>query len=132
MSTQVLPEYICPITQECMTSPVIGSDGHSYEEAAIRQWLISNSRSPMTREYMSATSLRPNHALRNSIERYLSTAPVSTLQNDVTSQFAFKPLPIDVTANIHMHNGAPVMHVHLKSPSVGERQPIALIAMIEF
>ena len=131
MSTQVLPEYICPITQECMTSPVIGSDGHSYEEAAIRQWLISNSRSPMTREHMSATSLRPNHALRNSIERYLSTAPVSTLQNDVTSQFAFKPLPIDVTANIHMHNGAPVMHVHLKSPSVGERQPIALIAMID-
>ena len=32
-------ELICPITMELMTEPVIAADGHSYEKAAIEEWL---------------------------------------------------------------------------------------------
>ena len=74
-------EYICPITSEIMTDPVIGTDGHTYERSAITEWLTTqHTHSPMTRVPMTVGDLKPNFALRASIERWLSThtpAPVS-------------------------------------------------------
>ena len=63
-------EYLCPITLVIMTDPVIGSDGRSYERAAITQWLRSNPHSPLTREPMTLSSLKTNYALKSAIERY--------------------------------------------------------------
>lgn len=46
-----LPAFaICPITLEVMESPVVLSDGHSYECDAIKAWLEKSSRSPLTNE----------------------------------------------------------------------------------
>jgi hypothetical protein len=53
-----------------MNDPVIGSDGNSYERAAITQWLRTNPHSPLTRQPMTVGSLKPNFALRTTIERY--------------------------------------------------------------
>ncbi len=58
---------------DCMTDPVIGLDGHTYERSAITEWLRSHAESPMTRVPMTVTDLKPNFALRASIERWLST-----------------------------------------------------------
>lgn len=67
-------EYICPITAEIMNDPVIGTDGHTYERAAITEWLTTrHTQSPMTRVPMTVGDLKPNFALRASIERWLST-----------------------------------------------------------
>lgn len=33
--------YFCPITIEIMEDPVIAADGHSYERAAIVEWLVN-------------------------------------------------------------------------------------------
>jgi hypothetical protein len=63
-------EYLCPINLTLMNDPVIGSDGRSYERAAITQWLSSNPRSPLTREQMTVASLKPNYALKTAIERF--------------------------------------------------------------
>lgn len=63
-------EYLCPINLTIMNDPVIGSDGRSYERAAITQWLRSSPRSPMTREQMTVASLKPNYALKTAIERF--------------------------------------------------------------
>ena len=42
------PSFICPLTLELMVDPVTAADGHSYESAAIKQWLQSSALSPLT------------------------------------------------------------------------------------
>ena len=64
-------EFMCPITQDLMVSPVICRDGITYEESAIRQWLQYHNTSPVTREHLSALDLIPNRALKSTIEDYL-------------------------------------------------------------
>lgn len=63
-------EFLCPITMEEMTDPVIGSDGHTYERSAIIRALQSNPKSPITRESMNIISLKPNFALKAALERW--------------------------------------------------------------
>ena len=53
-----------------MSDPVIGGDGNTYERNAIVQWLRSNPVSPLTRQPMNASSLKPNYALKSAIERF--------------------------------------------------------------
>lgn len=75
--TSVPDEYLCPITQSVMTDPVLGSDGRTYERSAITEWLRTHNTSPITREVMTATSLKPNYALRSLIERHASVPRVT-------------------------------------------------------
>jgi hypothetical protein len=70
MASATPDEYLCPITLSIMTDPVIGSDGRTYERSAITQWLRSHPHSPLTREPMTLSSLKPNYALKSAIERY--------------------------------------------------------------
>lgn len=58
---------VCPITQEIMQDPVVASDGHTYERAAITDWQKSKSTSPITREPITA-EFKPNVALKKQIE----------------------------------------------------------------
>ena len=45
-------EYTCPITLEPIVCPVIASDGHMYERAAILKQMVSKCISPLTREHL--------------------------------------------------------------------------------
>lgn len=67
-------EFLCPITMNIMQDPVVGPDGHTYERTAIVDWLTTSgqNQSPMTREPMTVDQLKPNYALRTSIERWIS------------------------------------------------------------
>lgn len=59
--------FICPITQEVMSEPVMAADGYTYESSAISQWLQAHTTSPMTNDPLPNTHLTPNHALRSAI-----------------------------------------------------------------
>lgn len=76
-STTMSEHFICPITQEVMTDPVIGSDGITYERSAIEAWFAAgHGTSPLTRQPMASRSLVPNIALRSAIADALkATAP---------------------------------------------------------
>lgn len=60
-----------------MMDPVICSDGHTYENAAIAKWLKSHSTSPKTNLVLKGKQLIPNHGLRSAIE--VRRVPVLTL-----------------------------------------------------
>ena len=69
MSTIFVPDdFYCPITGELMTDPVSEPDGHTYERSAIIKWLSKNNTSPMTRSILSVCALKPNIALKKSID----------------------------------------------------------------
>ena len=63
-------EFRCPITHELMNDPVICSDGHTYERAAIERWLRSHGSSPKTNAPLPNRTVLPNHNLRGIIETY--------------------------------------------------------------
>ena len=53
--------------QAQMKDPVIAADGHSYERAAIEEWLQTHSTSPVTSQPLSHTRLIPNVLVRTAI-----------------------------------------------------------------
>ncbi|CAI9117092.1 OLC1v1018422C1 [Oldenlandia corymbosa var. corymbosa] len=85
-------EFLCPITLEIMTDPVIVSTGQTYERESIQQWLDSSHRTcPKTGQLLTHTTLVPNFALKNLIHQWCTknnfhlpakeTAPESPSKN---------------------------------------------------
>ncbi|KAF5455654.1 hypothetical protein F2P56_025204 [Juglans regia] len=61
-------EFLCPITLEIMTDPVIVASGQTYERESIQKWFDANHRTcPKTRQTLVHLSLAPNYALKNLI-----------------------------------------------------------------
>nr|NGX60106.1 E3 ubiquitin-protein ligase LubX [Chlamydiota bacterium] len=54
------PTFICPITDNIMADPVIDKHGHSFERAAILEWLKINNTCPMNRQPLTPDDLAPN------------------------------------------------------------------------
>ncbi len=69
--------FVCPITCEVMESPVITSDGNSYDRSAIQEWLQSSNTSPLTGVPLTNTQLIPNIALRHAIEEWQLQQPMA-------------------------------------------------------
>ena len=63
-------DYICPIIQELMRDPVITADGHSYERAAIEEWLRDHNTSPVTGLVLDNTNLITNVRLKAIIDDF--------------------------------------------------------------
>ena len=72
-------DFICPITTEVMSDPVMAADGHADghadERSAIERWLATKSTSPMTGEALDFTRLFPNHILRRMIREWREAHP---------------------------------------------------------
>ncbi len=81
----IIPDsFYCPITQTIMTDPVICPEGHTFERAAIEEWISKNPTNPITRRELQAFRLRPNRALKDSIDKIRSQINESNLKR-VTS-----------------------------------------------
>jgi len=63
--------FLCPITREVMTNPVIAADGFTYERSAIERWLETKGTSPQTNLALPSKQLIPNHSLKSMIVEQL-------------------------------------------------------------
>ena len=72
--TSLSIKYLCPITHDRMTDPVLAPDTYNYERSAIMQALAMNPISPMTRQPMTADQLIENRELRQEIESAFASA----------------------------------------------------------
>ena len=66
----IIESITCPITGDIMQDPVQGNDGHTYERAAITEWLSRNPTSPQTRQSMNITDLKVNASIRFLCDKY--------------------------------------------------------------
>lgn len=122
-------EFMCPITQDLMVSPVICRDGITYEESAIRQWLQFHNTSPVTREHLSALDLIPNRALKSTIEEYLKQNQIRISNNIVTSRKDnIITLTNEVTGNII--EGKYYVNIKVK-PIIQQRKGVSLIVLLD-
>jgi len=69
-ATGALHSFFCTITDELMQDPVCTADGHTYERAAIEEWLAGHETSPATGVQLPNKNMTPNRALRNSIDEW--------------------------------------------------------------
>lgn len=69
-TTTITPTaFICPISQDIMTDPVILIEtGATYERREILKWLSNHNTDPLTNEVLKNKTIIPNRALRTAIE----------------------------------------------------------------
>mmetsp|Transcript_18233 Transcript_18233/g.29666 ORF Transcript_18233/g.29666 Transcript_18233/m.29666 type:complete len:560 (+) Transcript_18233:318-1997(+) len=76
---EISENWLCPILQTLMSDPVVASDGHTYERAAIEEWIRTctdlDVTSPMTGLVLPSRMLFANHALRRTIMDYVQEHP---------------------------------------------------------
>ncbi|KAL4377202.1 hypothetical protein GQ457_02G003940 [Hibiscus cannabinus] len=59
------PHFLCPLSLELMTDPVIVASGQTYDRTSIHKWLGSGlTICPMTRQMLKHTNLIPNHTIK--------------------------------------------------------------------
>lgn len=64
-------EFKCPITCDVMRQPVVASDGHSYEQEALKLFFQKgNGKSPLTRQKLDRNVMLPNINLKKRIREY--------------------------------------------------------------
>ena len=98
MSTTQVPQYfICPITHNIMSEPYVDNEGNSYEEVAIKQWLMNNNTSPITRSPLRVSDLKLNRSLREAIQAFLNPGNVNAqIEPDVKVDFTVEENPIEI------------------------------------
>lgn len=78
-----------------MEDPVVCADGHSYERAAITQWLLARDTSPCTNAPLLHKNVVPNHALRNLIAEVRGVRRPITLEEHVAAATPCCPEELD-------------------------------------
>ncbi|KAE8704007.1 ARM repeat superfamily protein isoform 2 [Hibiscus syriacus] len=102
------PLFLCPLSLELMTDPVIVASGQTYDRTSIQKWLNNGlSICPMTRQTLEHTNLIPNHTVKamvanwcdkNNLQLSNNTAKlvsISSPSNHISSQ--------DLTHNDSFH-----------------------------
>jgi hypothetical protein len=54
--------------QVVMVEPVIAADGHTYERAALEEWLLQHVTSPVTGDFLPHTRIVPNVLIKSAIQ----------------------------------------------------------------
>ncbi len=80
METEIPNEFLCPISMDIMSDPVICEDGYTYDRECIA--MINNNISPMTRQRINKHNLIPNRALKDAIERFKRTNNIPTITEE--------------------------------------------------
>ncbi|KAL2650280.1 hypothetical protein R1flu_018408 [Riccia fluitans] len=66
-----LQSFYCPITREVMDEPVEIASGQTFEKSAILTWFRAGNRTcPITKLELEILDMKPNQALRHSIEEW--------------------------------------------------------------
>ena len=108
------PSFICPITGELMQDPVIDTEGNTYERSAIVEWLVRNNTSPITRNPLACQDLRPNRALRHSIEEEIARGgqvPAPRIMDTTPDRISIPELTLKITGKYVTSDSAALLRV---------------------
>jgi WD40 repeat protein len=68
---EVPEDYLCPITNEVMTNPVVAADGNTYQKGNIAEWVMRGKRnSPLTGELLSDTKFYDNLLVKKMVRKF--------------------------------------------------------------
>ncbi len=110
-----------------MTNPYIDNDGITYEYNAIKNWLVNNNTSPITRNRLTLEDLKPNRSLLDIIQNYNNTYTY------ITDEFKLDKDVFDL--NIYKHYDTENTYYNLNinpiNPLNAPLAPLDLILVID-
>lgn len=139
-TTDAPAPFICPISNEVMTDPVVDPEGNTFERAAIERWLRTNPTSPITRRPLSSSDLAPNRSLRDAIEAWkaggatLPVAPpaVAVPVADATAAIAGgSELDVKVNAFHDPRSGDVVISVTPPTSPASAPEPLDVVCVVD-
>lgn len=74
--------YICPITLNLMSHPLLSKTGMHYERSAILAWLVNSDTCPMTRQPLHLSNLISDRALEQEIKCFAERHGISQHVDD--------------------------------------------------
>lgn len=78
--------FVCPITQQIMNDPVTIQDGHTFERAAIEEWLAKHNTSPIGRELIVDKRVYSNTNVKILIQEFMKNNPNSVKKDSELDQ----------------------------------------------
>lgn len=121
--------FLCSIGLKIMKDPVIDPDGNSYEKDEIEKWLSIHNTSPITRNPMTINDLRPNRALKESIENYIKDNDgLGNINNTITE---LPKLEQETDLSIKLCISENDMYVSIIPPMEGTRTPVDICCVID-
>lgn len=90
--------FLCPITHDVMTDPVVSADGYTYERSAIARWFETSRKSPVTGQLLPHAELVPNHSVRTLLKTLIDL----TDPTDSSGSAAKKPPDVHVPGSKDM------------------------------
>ena len=77
LTSQIVTQFLCPITGELMVDPVQAPDGHTYDRTAIVKWCTMKGTSPMIPNVtVRVDQLIPNRTVKDAIRELISSGTV--------------------------------------------------------
>ncbi|CAE6928034.1 PUB36 [Symbiodinium natans] len=73
--------FVCPITHDVMTDPVVCADGYTYERTAIGRWFEASRKSPVTGQSLPHVEMVPNHSVRTLLKTLIDMTDKPKVQD---------------------------------------------------
>lgn len=86
-------QFMCPITMDIMTDPVMLADGHVYERAAIEQWFETYDTSPMSNCQVDKNIMIPCIVLRSLMQEFFEKPAKSDPIEPIEPVEPVEPVP---------------------------------------
>ena len=128
MTDSISQTFICPITHEIMENPVIDNEGNSYDNDAIINWLQNNNTSPITRNYLHQSHLKPNRALADTIEMFKNNTTtnyeIDSVQNNETQ------INFEETKFTNYYDGIKNI-IEIEIPDSNQREKVNIMCVLD-
>lgn len=138
LSDSIPNSFICPITHNIMNNPYIDNDGNTYEHSAIIQWLNCNNTSPITRNILYVSHLKPNRSLLELINNYKSSNSSPTITNNIInnnnntdSKFVLDDKLFDININKYIKNEYTYFLLNINVNDTNIAPPIDIVTIID-
>jgi len=139
-NTPIVPEsFLCPITHNIMNNPYIDNDGNTYEYSAITQWLNGNNTSPITRNYLHISHLKPNRSLLELINNFNQNANIhSSLSNSqinnniiIDNSFILDDMAINLYIDKYIVDEYSYFKLNIDINENNNSPPVDIVALID-
>ena len=129
MTDSISQTFICSITHEIMKEPVIDNEGNSYDRDAIINWLQNNNTSPITRNYLHQSHLKPNRALADAIEIFKSNT-TNTNSENISVQNNETQINFEDTKFTNYYDGIKNI-IEIEIPDSNQREKVNIMCVLD-
>jgi Mg-chelatase subunit ChlD len=125
-------EFICPISQSIMVTPVTLSCGHTFDKSSLEKWLTTNETCPTCRTRVNHQELTTNFSLKSLIDK--STGRPASAQVEIFSNgVEDRQVSVDSLKKIEatFSRNDEYINLCLHMPQMNKRRAVSFVCIID-